>query len=121
MFSYMGKRYDGVKKPDFPAKGERDLWLVSRHYLRKAFVGVGNDQHLRYFGVLVGLFSDGKVEVKSPNQLIGIRLASNAWVIQFPDQTGIPPNASASVNDVTDSIARSGALRARESMAAVSK
>lgn len=87
---YRGRRPNGDKKPAFPRRGERDLWFESRHYMRRFVVGKGPNSNVKYFGVMVGLFSDGKIEVRPMDQMVARRLGPNALKIEFPDQTGMP-------------------------------
>jgi len=93
MSRYLHRRPNGEKKPAFPGKGERDLWFVSNHYMRMVVLNVGDHKSVTYYGKLVGLFSDGEIEVKPIDQLVGHRLGRNMMAIEFPDQTGIPKDS----------------------------
>ncbi|HJP83691.1 MAG TPA: hypothetical protein VJ835_09315 [Fimbriimonadaceae bacterium] len=89
-----GKRPDGSKKPDFPAKGERDLWAFSNHYKRGRSVDLGAKYpYVQYYGFVIGLFSDGTVVVLPAKDLVAVRKGSNSWTTYFPTETGVPKNA----------------------------
>jgi len=61
--AWLAKRKDGTKKPSFPKRGERDVWMISQDYIRDGLTiypdGTGK-YHKK--GVYVVLFSDGKIE-----------------------------------------------------------
>lgn len=94
MLTWNTKRPDGSKKPDTPAKGERDLWAYSNHYKRGRYVNLGgNYPHIEYYGFAIGLFSDGTVVVARAEDLVAVRKGSNAWYTYFPMETGVPNGA----------------------------
>lgn len=83
-----GVRPDGTKKPAFPKPGEKDLWACSKHYERSRLVEGGERSEI--YGVRVGLFSDGSIEVVPSEKLVGVRRSANSWWTYFPGETGIP-------------------------------
>ena len=84
-------RPNGKQKPAFPAKGERDLWISTENqYTREAFVNGPDGKKFKYYGVVVGLFSDGTVEVEPINKMIGVQVQRNMIYAAFPDETGLP-------------------------------
>ena len=90
---YLFKRPDLKPKPAFPGKGEKDLWISTENqFVREAFVNGPEGTEFKEFGVVVGLFSDGTVEVKPMDEMVlGCRVARNMLYAAFPEETGLPP------------------------------
>lgn len=94
MLTWNTKRPDGSKKPESPAKGERDLWAYSNHYKRGRYVNLGGKySQVEYYGFAIGLFSDGTVVVARAEDLVAVRRGSNSWNTYFPMETGVPKGA----------------------------
>jgi len=111
-FNYRGVRPNGRHKPAFPQKGEKDLWFSSKHYKRTMAIGKGNNARMVNYGVIVGLFSDGDIQIRSMDQLVAVRHWSNGMQIRFPDETGLPKGLL-SVNDTWQNLVDEARLNSR--------
>jgi hypothetical protein len=90
-FNYISKkRPDGSGRPDSPAPGERDVWLRCLDYQRSRWVKEKGGDNQEWYGVVIGLFSDGKIEILPADQMVFVQLQANAFEPHFPDETGLP-------------------------------
>lgn len=90
------ERSDGTPKPAWPKKGERDIWMWCDIYTRtneRLFPDGGISYH--YNGVVVVLWSDGKIERVKYGDMMLSPTEDNRWIHTIKGAAGISPKAIA--------------------------
>ncbi len=89
--SYLSDRPDGTRKPDFPASGERDVWMTTDVYARRhQIVRPDARSEMRWTGCYVLLWSDGKIERVAPGDVLTYLDSPIAATWTYRGQTGNP-------------------------------
>lgn len=90
---YELRRSDGSLKSQFPRVGVKDLWVSTEgHYVRDLVVTSAKGSQVKFYGFVVGLFSDGSVEIVPIGKMIGVQDKRKMIHAAFPDETGLPMN-----------------------------
>ncbi len=92
-YSYSSPRADKSRKPVFPQPDQRDLWVSCDQYFWNRPILSNGHPVPQFGGVMIGLFSDGSIEVVQAEKMLSVQRAPNALQNYFPMESGLPPDA----------------------------